>query len=101
MIDPKVILELPISTYDKSLIQKLNDFESIVETTAKTCKPHHLALYAYDLSVIFNSFYVHTPKILEESDTAIKNFRLTLISKTTDTLKKSFELLGIKMPTEM
>jgi arginyl-tRNA synthetase len=60
-----------------------------------------LATYSYNLAVSFNSFYVHTPKILEESDTAIKNFRLTLISKTTDTLKKSFELLGIKMPTEM
>jgi arginyl-tRNA synthetase len=90
-----------LSAYDKKLIQVLQEFESNIHTVAKTYKPHHLATYSYDLAVSFNSFYVHTPKILEESDTAIKNFRLTLISKTTDTLKKSFELLGIKMPTEM
>ena len=42
--------------------------EEVINTVAKTYKPHHLALYSYDLAVAFNSFYVHTPKILEESD---------------------------------
>ena len=57
-----------LSSYDKSLIQILYSFDEIVNTVAKTYKPHHLALYAYDLAVVFNSFYVHAPKILEEND---------------------------------
>jgi arginyl-tRNA synthetase len=73
----------------------------VVDTVAKTYKPHHLALYAYDLAVGFNSFYVHTPKILEESDENMKEFRLALVSQTVATLKKAFDLLAIKMPSEM
>lgn len=96
---PPSMMEL--STHDKSLIQMLSAFDEKVNTVATSYKPHHLALYAYDLAVIFNSFYVHTPKILEEKNTDIKQFRLALIKKTTATLKKSFELLGIEMPSEM
>ena len=57
-----------LTIHDKSLIQILSRFEESVAMTAKTYKPHHIALYAYDLAVGFNSFYVHTPKILEETD---------------------------------
>lgn len=92
---------LNLSSFDKSLIQTLARFKDIIEMTASTYKPHHLALYAYDLSVCFNSFYVHTPKILEEEDQDLKSFRLALVTVTADTLEKAFELLGIKMPSEM
>lgn len=89
------------SEYDKKLIQKLREFDEKVEETAKKQKPHIIALYAYDLAVTFNSFYVHTPKILEESDTSLKSFRLFLVSITAETLKQAFHLLAIDMPSEM
>jgi arginyl-tRNA synthetase len=73
----------------------------VVDTVAKTYKPHHLALCAYDLAVGFNSFYVHTPKILEETDEDLKQFRLALVSRTAVTLEKAFDLLAIRMPSEM
>jgi len=92
---------IELSQYDKTLIQSLALFQDAVDTTAKTYKPHHIALYAYSLAVNFNSFYVHTPKILEEENTALRNFRLTLVHETAKTLKKAFELLGIEMPSEM
>lgn len=90
-----------LSVSDKSLIQTLARMDSIIENVAKTYKPHHLALYAYDLAVAFNSFYVHTPKILEEKDENLKNFRLSLVEKTAKQLQMAFELLAIKMPSEM
>ncbi len=93
--------ELPLSPYDISLIQKLQEFEKKVSDMLSRYKPHIIAGYAYELAVAFNSFYVHTPKILEETHTDLKNFRLALVSKTANTLKKSFELLGIEMPSEM
>ncbi|MBP9812594.1 arginine--tRNA ligase, partial [Candidatus Gracilibacteria bacterium] len=92
---------LSISSYDKSLIQMLLKFDEVVATVAKTYKPHHLALYDYDLAVAFNSFYVHTPKILEEKDEVLRNLRLSLVKKSSETLEKAFALIGIKMPSEM
>lgn len=72
-----------------------------IQATADTYKPHTLALYCYDLAVCFNSFYVHTPKILEESDINLKNLRLALCKLTSEKLTLGFDLLGIKMPSEM
>lgn len=89
------------SIYDTALIRTLAEMESKIQTTADTYKPHTLALYCYDLAVCFNSFYVHTPKILEESDENLKNLRLTLCKITSEKLTLGFELLGIKMPSEM
>ena len=94
-------MKFELSSYDKSLIQILTRFDEIVDTVAKTYKPHHLALYSYDVAVVFNSFYVHTPKILEETDAALRQFRLALVSATVKTLSTSFDLLGIQMPSEM
>lgn len=89
------------SIHDKFLIQKLAEFEGKISLAAQKYKPHILALYAYDLAVVFNSYYVHTPKVLDESDISVKHFRLALIAKTAQILKKSFELLAIQMPKEM
>lgn len=98
---PQNDAKLELSSYDKSLIQSLALFPDAVDTTAKTYKPHHIALYAYSLAVTFNGFYVHTPKILEEENTTLRDFRLTLVHETAETLKKAFDLLGIEMPSEM
>lgn len=90
-----------LSPYDKSLIQTLRRMESIIQETAEKYKPHILALYCYDLAVAFNSFYVHTPKILEESNEELKQFRLTLCEQFVNQIRTGFELLGMKMPSEM
>lgn len=75
--------------------------ETVVQETAEKYKPHILALYCYDLAVAFNSFYVHTPKILEESDENLKQFRLALCEQFVNQIRTGFELLGMKMPSEM
>ncbi|MDD2693999.1 MAG: arginine--tRNA ligase [Candidatus Gracilibacteria bacterium] len=90
-----------LSSFDKSLIQTLRRMETIVQETAEKYKPHILALYCYDLAVAFNSFYVHTPKILEESDENLKQFRLALCEQFVNQIRTGFELLGMKMPSEM
>lgn len=92
---------LNLSSFDKSLIQALRRMETVVQETAEKYKPHILALYCYDLAVAFNSFYVHTPKILEESDENLKQFRLALCEQFVNQIRTGFELLGMKMPSEM
>ena len=93
--------QLIFSPYDTALIRILAEMENKIQTTADTYKPHTLALYCYDLAVCFNSFYVHTPKILEETDESLKNLRLTLCRLTHEKLTLGFDLLAIRMPSEM
>ena len=90
-----------LSPYDTALIRTLAEMENKIQITADTYKPHTLALYCYDLAVCFNSFYVHTPKILEETDENLKNLRLTLCRLTAEKLTTWFDLLAICMPSEM
>jgi arginyl-tRNA synthetase len=94
-------LNFELSQYDTALIRTLAEMEGRIQTTADTYKPHTLALYCYDLAVCFNSFYVHTPKILEEIDTDLKNLRLHLCRLVAERLTLGFDLLAIKMPSEM
>lgn len=92
---------LTLSQYDTALIRTLSEMEGKIQDTASKYKPHTLALYCYDLAVCFNSFYVHTPKILEESDKNLKYLRLNLCRLVSERLTLGFNLLGIKMPSEM
>ncbi len=90
-----------LSPYDTALIRTLAEMEARIQTTADTYKPHTLALYCYDLAVCFNSFYVHTPKILEETDADLRYLRLHLCRLTAEKLTLGFDLLAIRMPSEM
>ena len=93
--------KLILSEYDRACLRRLSFFDKAVLDSATKYKPHIIATYCYELASEFNAFYVHTPKILEEQDENLKNFRLALIEKVSETLKKGFELLAIEMPGKM
>lgn len=93
--------DLNLSIYDTSCLRKLTFFEKAVVDTAAKYKPHILATYCYELASEFSSWYAHTPKVLEEPDIELRNFRLALVERVRDTLKKGFELLAIEMPGKM
>ena len=63
-------------------------FDEAVLDAATKYKPHILAQYCFTLANTFNSFYVHTPKILEESDASLRSTRLALVEKTAHILQK-------------
>ncbi len=79
---------LQLSEYDRACLRRLSFFDKAVQDSATKYKPHILATYCYELASEFNAFYVHTPKILEEQDKDLRNFRLKLIQKISETLKK-------------
>ena len=62
--------------------------------------PHYLCGYAYDLTKVFNAFY-NNVQVLNESDESKKMIRLKLVELFSQTLKDSFNLLGIDMPEKM
>lgn len=82
------------------LIKLINNYDEILEKTAKFNMPHHLCSFAYELTKAFNSFY-NNVHILSETDESKKILRLQLVELFSLVLKDSFKLLGIEMPEKM
>lgn len=90
-----------LTNFDKELIKKLSNFEKIIEDTSSKYKPHTLALYLFEVASLFSSFYVNVEKILEDENIDRRNFRLNIVNTTKNLLETWFEILAMKMPTEM
>lgn len=93
--------DLSITEKDKSVIKVLQQYPEVIHNAAKNYSPALVANYVYDLVKEFNSFYQNVPKIVEESDDAMKQFRLSLCNKTAATIKHACSLLGMEVPDQM
>ena len=91
---------LRISDKEKSLIQNLASYPTVLKQAGNTYSPALIANYLYDLAKDFNGFYQDTP-VLRETDENLKSFRLTLVQYTGLILKKGLYLLGISAPSAM
>ena len=84
---------------DRTLRLKLLEVTSVLEQASKERKPHLIANYLYELSVIDNNFYqTNHMANLEES---IKNAYDIVITYNNFVLKSLLELLGIHIPKTM
>ena len=85
---------------EANLIKKILTYAEALEETAKQYAPHILARYIYELTKDFSAFYSTVPVVSEE-DISKKNFRISLISEFTQTLKSALQVLGIEVPEKM
>lgn len=85
---------------EKELIKLQYDFPMILEESANTYNPAVVANYIYDLTKLFNQFYNECPVLKEENNT-IKEFRISLIDKTSEIIKNGMLCLGIDVPERM
>ncbi len=85
---------------EKEIIKFISQFPEIIQVAALQQNPGIIANYVYDLVKLYNSFYQSIP-ILATSDEEEKKFRIALSKKTGDTIKNSFQLLGIEVPERM
>ena len=99
-IEWNIDAEMKIDFKEKELLKQLLIYPDIVKQAGDSYSPSIIANYLYDLVKIFNSFYQNI-SILGESDSNIKNFRLTLIQKVGHTISNSCSLLGIEVPDRM
>ena len=84
---------------DRTLRLKLLEVTSIIEAAAKERKPHLIANYLYELSVIDNNFYqTNHISSLEEN---IKNDYNIILEYNNLVIKTLLELLGIHIPKAM
>lgn len=91
---------LELTGIEKDLIKQMNDYEEVVSKSAEELNPALVANYAYDLVRLFNGFY-QNHSILGNDDENVTKFRLQLIEKVGEKIKRSLGLLGIKTPIKM
>ncbi len=84
---------------ERAIVNKLAQFQPILERSAREYSPAHLAHYLFELSENINSFY-HKHQVLkaEEGD---REKRLLLLDACAIIIKKGLELLGIEAVKRM
>jgi arginyl-tRNA synthetase len=82
-----------LTEHDKRLIQVLIRSDEAISEVLIKHKPHVLASYVYELASTFNSFYAHTPNIVNEANPDLKELRLHLVSIFTERLEEAWNLL--------
>jgi arginyl-tRNA synthetase len=84
---------------ERRLARRLLDYSAVVETVARTARPHHLCEYLFDLAGVVSNFYNEVP-VLKAEPTA-RASRIKLLSIVAETLRHGLSLLGIEVPERM
>lgn len=87
------------SDYAINLLNKIYEFTSVVEASAKKLAPHLITNYVYDLAHLFHTFYAHE-KVLS-SNMKYTDERINLIKATAITIRNACSLIGVKAPEKM
>lgn len=85
---------------EKDLIVLLEQFNGVVQQAAIEFNPSLLAIYAFNLAKLFNSFYA-AHSIRNAEDEEKKQLRLKVSQLTANTIAAAMRLLGIKVPERM
>ncbi|MCH5598687.1 arginine--tRNA ligase domain-containing protein [Niabella ginsengisoli] len=85
---------------EKELVFLLEQFGVTIQQAATEFNPSLLAIYAFNLSKLFNSFYAaHSIRNAESEEK--KQLRLKISLLTAKTIAATMKLLGIKVPERM
>ena len=87
-----------LETEERTLLQKIEHFEVVLEESAKNYSPNTLAEYLLDFARSFNLFYQKHQIIKAEEKMEL---RLALTCATAVVLKQGLYLLGIEAPERM
>jgi arginyl-tRNA synthetase len=85
---------------EKDLIVLLEQYTMVMDQALAEHNPSVLAIYAFNLAKLFNSFYAEHSVMNAESDKK-KQLRLQLASMTANVIKSGMHLLGIEVPERM
>lgn len=87
------------SQYIYNILNKLNEFKDIVETSSSKKAPHIIANYVYDLASLFHTYY-NQEKIVTE-DIQYTSERINLLKAIQIVINNSLNLIGIIPREEM
>ncbi|RRD94276.1 arginine--tRNA ligase [Clostridiales bacterium COT073_COT-073] len=89
-----------ISSVERDLQLKLDQFNTVLWQTAKDKAPNYLCEYLYDLATLMNSFY-HNHHIITESDPARKSSWHRLLQTVLRVMTTGLTILAIPVPEKM
>jgi arginyl-tRNA synthetase len=87
-------IESLTSDSERALIRSIYDFNEVVVSSARNCRPSTLANHLFEMCKNFNRFYADTP-ILKAGDKSTIEVRLAVVAVFGLTLKEGLNLLGI------
>jgi arginyl-tRNA synthetase len=85
---------------EKQLAIELSTFPAIINEAAENLDPSKVAIYAFNLAKLFNTFYTELSIANAESEIK-KQVRIQLGILTGATLQKAMSVLGIAVPEQM
>jgi arginyl-tRNA synthetase len=92
--------ESDLMVLEKAVILQLEKYPSLLEQACLEMNPSLVAIYAFQLAKLFNSFYAEHS--VSKAETAGKKLlRLKLSILTVNVLQSAMALLGIKVPERM
>ncbi len=86
---------------ERNLLLRIMDFERVLENAFAHRATDLLANYAYDLCQLINTFYHNCPILRDDVPADIRAGRLHIATVARDTLAKTIDLMGLKIPSEM
>jgi arginyl-tRNA synthetase len=88
------------TTQEMNLLLKLTKFNEVIHNCCNQYKATFLCTYLFELSRLFNAFYVEC-RIVDEADAGLKAARVKLVQGVYRTLEQGLALLGIRVPARM
>lgn len=88
------------TTQEMNLCLKITKFNEVVQNSCNQLKATFLCTYLFELSRLFNAFYVEC-RIVDEGDAGLKAARVKLVQAVYRTLEQGLSLLGIRVPARM
>ena len=86
-----------ITDFEKNLIKKILEYNSVLAEATDELAPHKLANYLYDLAQTFSRFYENCPVVGSPEEQS----RAKLVSSYLATMTHGLNLLGIEIPEKM
>ena len=92
---------MPINSDERNLLIGILDFERTVHSAFDNRATDMIANYAYDLCQLINTFYHNCPILRDDVPADVRAGRLHIATIARDTLAKTIDLMGLKIPNEM
>ncbi|MBQ2005309.1 MAG: hypothetical protein II219_00670, partial [Alphaproteobacteria bacterium] len=92
---------MPMNIDERNLLIGILDFERTIHTAFENRATDLVANYAYDLCQLINTFYHNCPILREDVNQKTQAGRLHIATIARDTLAKTIDLMGMKIPSEM
>ena len=84
---------------ERALALQLVRFQEVIDLVCAEAKPHYLCTYLYELTSKFMRFYESCPVL--NAETSIKDSRLAMCVRVSDTISTGLDCLGIPIVTRM